>query len=421
MKPERIVPLPPSARSLGLEAGGKLQPEARAFYRRWLGWTVAGEAAGFTAAAITGALAATHDLPTVPEFALLVGAGSIEGALLGAGQAIAMMRLQLPPRMLLRWPVVTSVAAALAWLIGLLPSSIPHIPWSSPVTWLLGSALLLSIPTAQYLLLRSVIHTAGRWIWVNRPRLVARHLLDLRALAAGQCEYTDPFADRHLRHGRVADGNHGRGDHWPVLAQLVEERNHPDSERGRLVAERSASGVSRRLTRERSWGFSADRALPGGRLLAGWVGHRGVVGYKRQDQGCLRIAEREIRLSGWAAGASRAEPEVLRETDGAPIVDAHPVIQLPMALAARQGRGGCDESPGHARIACLRDYIQPEDLTGRGFGGVWSQTCDPLRAPVAFGEELVVPVHPTTPELLVMVDLIGQLRGERFGRLLQGA
>ena len=97
--------------------------------------------------------------------------GSIEGALLGAGQAIAMTRLQLPPRMLRRWPVVTSVAAALAWSIGLLPSSIPHIPWSSPVIWLLaaflGSALLLSIPTAQYLLLRSAIHTAGRWIWVN--------------------------------------------------------------------------------------------------------------------------------------------------------------------------------------------------------------------------------------------------------------
>jgi hypothetical protein len=76
-----------------------------------------------------------------------------------------------PPRMLRRWPVVTSVAAALAWTIGLLPSSIPHIPWSSPATWLiaavLGSALLLSIPTAQYLLLRSAIHTAGRWIWVN--------------------------------------------------------------------------------------------------------------------------------------------------------------------------------------------------------------------------------------------------------------
>jgi hypothetical protein len=107
MKPERIVPLPPSARSLGLEAGGKLQPEARAFYRRWLGWTVAGEAAGFSAAAIAGALAATHDLPTVPEFALLVGAGSIEGALLGAGQAIAMMA-SASAAQLLRWPLVTS-------------------------------------------------------------------------------------------------------------------------------------------------------------------------------------------------------------------------------------------------------------------------------------------------------------------------
>ena len=171
MKPERIAPLPSSARSRGVELGGKLQPEVRAFCRRWVGWTVAGEAAGFTVAAIAGAVAATQDLPSVSEFAVLVGAGSIEGALLGAGQAIAMTRLQLPPRILRRWPVVTSVAAALAWSIGLLPSSIPDVPWSSPITWLiavvLGSALLLSIPTAQYLLLRGAIHTAGRWIWVN--------------------------------------------------------------------------------------------------------------------------------------------------------------------------------------------------------------------------------------------------------------
>ena len=171
MKPERIAPLPSSARSRGVELGGKLQPEVRAFCRLWVGWTVAGEAAGFTVAAIAGAVAATQDLPSVSEFAVLVGAGSIEGALLGAGQAIAMTRLQLPPRILRRWPVVTSVAAALAWSIGLLPSSIPDVPWSSPITWLiavvLGSALLLSIPTAQYLLLRGAIHTAGRWIWVN--------------------------------------------------------------------------------------------------------------------------------------------------------------------------------------------------------------------------------------------------------------
>ena len=87
---------------------------------------------GFAVAASAGVLVATQDLPTLPEFALLVGAGSIEGALLGAGQAIAMARLQLPPRMLRRWPVVTSVAAALAWTIGLLPSSITSTSLNVP-------------------------------------------------------------------------------------------------------------------------------------------------------------------------------------------------------------------------------------------------------------------------------------------------
>ena len=66
---------------------------------------------------------------------------------------------------------MTSAAAAVAWSIGLLPSSIPQIPWSSPATWLvaavLGAALLLSIPTAQYPLLRTAIPTVRRWIWVN--------------------------------------------------------------------------------------------------------------------------------------------------------------------------------------------------------------------------------------------------------------
>jgi hypothetical protein len=154
-----------------IAAGESLPSGAGPFYRRWVGWTVAGEAAGFAVAATAGVLAATQDLPRTPEFALLVGAGSIEGALLGAGQAMAMRRLQLPPGILRRWPLVTSAAAAVAWSIGMLPSSTPNIPWSSPATWLaaavLGAALLLSIPTSQYLLLRTAIPTASRWIWVN--------------------------------------------------------------------------------------------------------------------------------------------------------------------------------------------------------------------------------------------------------------
>jgi hypothetical protein len=112
----------------------------------------------------------------------------LRGALLGSGQAVALTRLQLPRDVLRRWPVVTSVAAALAWSIGLLPSSIPRIPWSSLATWLvavvLGSALLLSIPVAQYLLLRSAI-PRGLLDLGQRPRLAGRHLLDLRAFAVG--------------------------------------------------------------------------------------------------------------------------------------------------------------------------------------------------------------------------------------------
>jgi hypothetical protein len=121
-------------------------------------------------------------LPRVPEFAVILAAGSIEGALLGSGQAVALTRLQLPRDVLRRWPVVTSVAAALAWSIGLLPSSIARIPWSSLANWLvavvLGSALLLSIPVAQY-------SCRGALDLGQLPRLAGRHLLDLRAFAVG--------------------------------------------------------------------------------------------------------------------------------------------------------------------------------------------------------------------------------------------
>jgi hypothetical protein len=133
---------------------------------------VAGETAGFAVAATVGALTAASDWPGAADFALLLGAGSVEGVLLGAGQAIAMSRLQLPRGIVRRWPVVTSAAAVLAWAIGLLlfSGSIP-VDRASPAAWLLaailGAVLLLSIPVAQYLLLRSAIPGASRWIGVN--------------------------------------------------------------------------------------------------------------------------------------------------------------------------------------------------------------------------------------------------------------
>jgi hypothetical protein len=107
----------------------------------------------------------------MPEFAILLGAGAIEGALLGRGQAMAMSRLQLPAAILRLWPIATSVAAVVAWSIGLIPGSIHKISLSSWGLWALAAVLVLmllaSIPTAQFMLLRTALPTAGRWIRFN--------------------------------------------------------------------------------------------------------------------------------------------------------------------------------------------------------------------------------------------------------------
>lgn len=144
-------------------------PGTDTFFRRWVACTVAGEAVGFTVAA---ALAATQNLSHMPEFAILLGAGAIEGALLGRGQAMAMTRLQLPATIIRLWPVATSVAAVVAWSIGLIPGSIHRMSsWSPWAGWLLAVVLVLvllaSIPTAQFMLLRTALPTAGRWIRFN--------------------------------------------------------------------------------------------------------------------------------------------------------------------------------------------------------------------------------------------------------------
>jgi hypothetical protein len=148
--------------------GSTYPPGTDAFFRRWVACTVAAEAAGFTVAA---AIAATQDLSHAPEVAFLLATGAVEGALLGKAQAMTMTRLQLPARIIRLWPVATSVAAVVAWSIGLIPASLERIAWSSSGAWLLAAVLLLvllvSIPTAQFMLLRTARPTAGRWVRFN--------------------------------------------------------------------------------------------------------------------------------------------------------------------------------------------------------------------------------------------------------------
>jgi hypothetical protein len=167
MKPGDVASLSTNEH-LGDRAASPYPPGTDAFFRRWVACTIAGETVGFTVAA---ALASTQDLSHMPEFAILLGAGAIEGALLGKGQAMAMTRLQLPTVILRLWPVATSVAAVVAWSIGLIPGSIHKVSWSSGMAWVLAAVLVLlllaSIPTAQFMLLRTALPTAGRWIRFN--------------------------------------------------------------------------------------------------------------------------------------------------------------------------------------------------------------------------------------------------------------
>lgn len=167
MRSASVTTLPAGER-LEYQAGSAYPPGTDVFFRRWVACTIAGEAAGFTVAA---ALAATQDLSRMPEFAILLGAGALEGALLGRGQAMAMSRLQLPTAILRLWPVATSVAAVVAWSIGLIPGSMHRMGWSSLSSWLLAAVLVLvllaSIPTAQFMLLRTALPTAGRWVRFN--------------------------------------------------------------------------------------------------------------------------------------------------------------------------------------------------------------------------------------------------------------
>lgn len=78
---------------------------------------------------------------------MLLAAGAVEGALLGAGQALALRFLDLPRACCGRGRR------------------------SSPVVWtaagILGLILLATIPTAQILLLRRVVRRPWRWLPAN--------------------------------------------------------------------------------------------------------------------------------------------------------------------------------------------------------------------------------------------------------------
>jgi hypothetical protein len=134
-------------------------------------WTVSvswGELAGFCFPALVGGL--LREEPPLLVLGAMVLAGSVEGVVLGWSQA-RVLRSRLRGLSTGRWVVATAFAAAVAWLIGMSPSTF-HEQWStwpSAVVALVGAvlgALLLSvIGIGQWLeLRRHDVPLAARWI-----------------------------------------------------------------------------------------------------------------------------------------------------------------------------------------------------------------------------------------------------------------
>jgi hypothetical protein len=138
------------------------------FMRRWMVAVTAGEALGFVIPASVGGLLALTSAPGAVVYPAMVVAGACEGILLGYGQYVGFGRSTVPR---VRWLAATGAGAAVAWSIGMLPSTLPDFdPFSSSaVPWMISGALLLlaSIPTLQWLVLRRVARRSLRWIPIN--------------------------------------------------------------------------------------------------------------------------------------------------------------------------------------------------------------------------------------------------------------
>ncbi|MGA5302469.1 hypothetical protein ACPCHT_21250 [Nucisporomicrobium flavum] len=141
-----------------------------ALYRVWVRTVTVAEFLGFVVPACAGALLADADAAVA--LPVILAAGAVEGAVLGAGQA-AVLRWALPRFPWRRWVAVTAGAAVVAYLIGMSPSTFAGV-WQSwpvavtaPLALILGVALLCSIGFAQWTVLRRLTAHAGWWITVS--------------------------------------------------------------------------------------------------------------------------------------------------------------------------------------------------------------------------------------------------------------
>lgn len=150
---------------------GRATSRRRRFAGRWIVAVTIGEATGFAIAAGIAILTIVLRIEDPWRLVLVVAGGAIEGTALASGQYVAMVRNR--PRAWL-WIGATAVAASVAWLLGMLPSTLRLGPDSAVaiVLLVLGAiALLTTIPFAQWLVMRRP--GTFRWVPVNMAAWLA--------------------------------------------------------------------------------------------------------------------------------------------------------------------------------------------------------------------------------------------------------
>jgi hypothetical protein len=137
---------------------------------RWCLIVTFAELAGFAVPAAIGvATAASSAAVALPA---VVVAGAVEGALLGAGQALVLGPV-LPALHRLRWVMLTAAAAMVAYAFGMGPSTWASGVFDAPTGVqivagaVIGTIVLASIGGLQWLELRRRVPGAAHWIWIT--------------------------------------------------------------------------------------------------------------------------------------------------------------------------------------------------------------------------------------------------------------
>lgn len=124
-----------------------------------------GEGVGFAIAAGAATLIFAAGIADPAALLLVIAAGACEGAALATGQFLG-MRTGRPPAA--RWIGATALGAAVAWTLGMMPSTLGldiGSPWVIVVVVIGALVLLASIPVAQWLALARP--RTFRWVPVN--------------------------------------------------------------------------------------------------------------------------------------------------------------------------------------------------------------------------------------------------------------